>query len=474
MLDAITAARDVVVKSLCEQDFSFFIRYVFKDFYKTQWINNWHHDEIINLIMQIEAREVPNAVVNIPPRYGKTELCVVLWICWTMIRNPAAQFIHASYSDELALKNSATIRAILASDCIQRHWQVKMRSGTDSKGLWLTEQGGGLLAGAAGGRITGFGAGTTSWNEGDDFDGAIILDDPLKPDDALSEPLRKSVNERLSGTFHSRKNHPKVPILIVMQRLHDDDASACALRGDIMGEKFKSLAIPAISNDNVPLWERKHNLATLEAMRASNSYVFAGQYMQQPAPIGGGIIKAVWFGAYDDLDSFDYVVHSWDTAFKADQHNDPSACTVWGVKQGKVYLVDVLNKRMEYPELKRAIVDMHIKYPASHILIEDKASGQSLLQEMLYHTHLPVIPVNPVGDKLTRAVTSTAIMESGRIYLPRNAPWLADYQHQLCTFPNAQHDDMVDSTSQFVNWFRERDTGQAHKERLMKALGYSR
>ena len=223
-----TSARDHAIKLHCENDFRFFIRYVFKEFYNVTWLNNWHHDAIIDFIKGLENRTISNAVINIPPRYGKTELVVILWIAWTIIRNPTAQFIHASYSDGLALKNSATIRAILAHECIQKIWQIKMRSGTDSKGLWLTEQGGGLLAGAAGGSITGFGAGVTAWNDGEPFDGAIIIDDPLKPDDAYSDAMRKTVNERLAGTFHSRKNHPKVPIIIVMQRLHENDASAFA------------------------------------------------------------------------------------------------------------------------------------------------------------------------------------------------------------------------------------------------------
>ena len=449
----------MAIKGLCEHDFAFFIRYVFKEFYNVKWINNWHHDAIINLIMQLENRSIANAVVNIPPRYAKTELCVILWISWSIIRNQRAQFIHASYSDELALKNSNAIRTLLMSECIQKHWQVKMRKGSDSNGLWLTTQGGGLLATSSGGAITGFGAGIASWATGDKFDGAIIIDDPLKADAALSETARNTVNERLSSTFHSRKNHPQVPILIVMQRLHDDDASAYAMAGKIMGDKFDALVIPAIGKDGTALHPAKHDIAALEIMRASNSYVFAGQYMQRPAPVGGGIFKAAWFKRHEYIEpfnDFEMIVHSWDTAYKADQHNDPSACTIWGIKSGDAYLLHVINERMEYPALKQTIVKTYERFGATHVLIEDKASGQSLLQEIKNNTSMPVIAINPVGDKLTRAVASTAMIEGGRIHLPINASWLSDYEHQLCTFPNAKNDDMVDATSQFINYWKKR------------------
>lgn len=454
---ALTKAEKLLEKRTLERDFRRFIEYVFAEYYGNKWIHNWHHDEIINLLLAIERREIPNAVVNLPPRYGKTEIIVILWQCWTFIRNPKAAFMHGSYSDELALKNSAQIRDILKSPCIQKHWPLKMRDSEDSKGLWKTEQGGGLKAGAAGGPMTGFGAGITSWQEGDLFDGAIILDDPLKPDDANSEAMRNQVNERLSGTLHSRRNHSKVPMVIVMQRLHVNDPSGIALSGGVMGDTFHHLKLPALS-DRGPLWPFKHTQEQLETMQEKNRVVFAGQYQQEPYVAGGEVYQLGWFARWAQLPvppTRKMIIHSWDTAYKAGTHNDPSCCTVWHVTPSLYYLAEVYHGKWEYPELKKRVRELGIDQKPDAILIEDKASGQSLIQELRSDTALPIIAIEPEGDKETRARTTAFQVEAGRIALPFNAPWLLDYENELTAFPKGAHDDRVDSTSQFLRWMRD-------------------
>ena len=186
----------------------------------------------------------------------------------------------------------------------------------------------------------------------------------------------------------------------------------------------------------------------------------------------GGVIKSKWWRRYvlDEpgasvlevmaaLAPFGRVVawvHSWDTAYKADQVNDPSAGTVWAVMEsGAAFLVDVYRKRVEYPDLKLAVVAMADKWPCDKVLIEDKASGQSLIQDLRGSTRLPVHAIEPDSDKVTRAVTSTLLMEAGRMYLPTRAHWLLDYESELTSFPTkGVHDDQVDSTSQFLIWLR--------------------
>jgi predicted phage terminase large subunit-like protein len=451
--------QDAIDKRACERSLAYFIRYVFKHVYGLRWDNNWHHDCIIDMIGQLERREIPNAVINMPPRYGKTEISTIMWIAHTLIRNPRAEFIHTSFADNLVQTNSDKIRSILKHDAIQRHWRIKMRPSADSKGRWTTEEGGGLLAASTGGQITGFGAGVTNWLLNNPkahlFDGAIIIDDPLKPDDADSDKLRGAVNSLISGTMSSRRNHNRVPMLINMQRLHEDDVSGYALAGNIMGEEFYHLKLPAISADGVPLWQNKHTLEQLELMRNSQPHVFAGQYQQEPYLQDGNVYKLEWFRRYDGVEPmhyYDKIVHSWDTAYKADQHNDPSACTVWGCTKAQDYLLHMINKRMEYPDLKRMIIKTAEDYPPHAVLIEDKASGQSLIQELRRDTRLPVIAIKPVSDKVTRAVTSTHYVEAGRVHLPIRSEWLYDLEHQLQHFPKSKNDDIVDSVSQFINW----------------------
>lgn len=463
--------RHQYIKTRCELDLAFFIQYVFREFYGVQWVHNWHHDELIKLIYALERREIPNAVINLPPRYGKTELAVIIWICWTMIRNPKAQFIHGSYSDELALRNSGTIRDILKSECIQRYWPLKMRDSADAKGLWLTDQNGGMKAGATGGAMTGFGAGITSWKDGDPFDGALILDDPLKPDDARSEVTREFINKRLSGTLHSRRNHKKVPMVIVMQRLHVDDPSGYALDGKIMGDEFYHLKLPAI-HDGKPLWPYKHEMNQLKAMELADRTVFAGQYMQEPYVIGGEVFNLEpCHRFHTPPEDKQMRVHSWDTAYKADQHNDPSCCTIWDVTPSLYYLVDEVHGRWEYPELKRRVIELAERDKPDAILIEDKASGQSLIQELKTATRLPVIAIKPDADKHTRARTAAAFFDAQKVALPESAPWLAAWEAELIAFPNAKHDDRVDSTSQFLRYMRDKSDGGAFA-RMLDELGY--
>lgn len=185
----------------------------------------------------------------------------------------------------------------------------------------------------------------------------------------------------------------------------------------------------------------------------------------------GGVIKSKWWKRFH-LENPDATpleirlalppgrvvawVHSWDTAYKAEQVNDPSVGTVWAVMDdGRACLVDVWRKRVEYPDLKAAVLALFDKWGGDVVLVEDKASGQSLIQDLRASTRLPVKAVEPDGDKVTRAVTSTLLMEAGRMILPERATWLLEYESELTSFPTkGVHDDQVDSTSQFLAWLR--------------------
>lgn len=152
------------------------------------------------------------------------------------------------------------------------------------------------------------------------------------------------------------------------------------------------------------------------------------------------------------------IYQSWDTAIKCGNNNDQSVCTTWEDRHGLYYLLDVFCIKAEYPDLKRSILSLANKWQPIAILIEDKASGQSLIQDIKQESDLRIIAINPVQDKISRFAAVTAIIEAGKVFLPQNAPWLADYESQITNFPHAPHDDMVDSTSQFLNWVRSRQS----------------
>lgn len=414
-----------------------------------------HHKQIADALRMVEAGG--NLLINMPPRYGKTEIAVINWIAQSIARNPRAKFIHLSYSSELALDNSAKVRELIKSPAYQELWPVRIKADADSKAKWYTEQGGGVYATMAGGAITGFGAGMTTNEDNGLFGGAIIIDDPLKADDARREIERVNVNNRLNNTIKSRRNSRRTPIVIIMQRLHEDDMSGYVL-ADGIGEPFHHLNLKALRDDGSALWPMKHTVEELQAMQSHDRYTFASQYQQNPVPAEGAIYKLAWFARHarlPDAPTRTMVVHSWDTAYKANEHNDPSCCTVWHVTPSLYYLAEVHHGRWEYPDLRRKAFDLANEQKPNVILIEDKASGQTLIQEMQAATSHNVIAVKPDADKETRARTEAAAVEAGRISLPQEAPWLLDYEAEMTTFPFGKNDDRVDSTSQFLRYMRE-------------------
>jgi predicted phage terminase large subunit-like protein len=196
--------------------------------------------------------------------------------------------------------------------------------------------------------------------------------------------------------------------------------------------------------------------------RTLGEYNFAGQYQQAPSPQGGGMVKAAWFRNYaanERPDQFDRVVQSWDTANKATELSDFSVCTSWGIKGKDLYLLHVLRKRMEYPELKRAVFEQCQAFTASVVLIEDKASGTQLIQELVEQGLHAVTRYQPQSDKIMRMHAQTAMIENGFVHLPKEAGWLAEYLHELTVFPNGKHDDQVDSTAQMLDWFKQAGSG---------------
>ena len=201
--------------------------------------------------------------------------------------------------------------------------------------------------------------------------------------------------------------------------------------------------------------------------RTIGEYNFAGQYQQSPAPLGGGLVKAEWFKRYDENERperFDRIVQSWDTANKATELSDFSVCTTWGVCGKKVYLLGLLRQRLEYPALKRAVREQQNLFNATVVLIEDKASGTQLIQELIADGCRPVTRYQPTGDKTMRLHAQTALIENGFVYIPETAPWLAEYLHEMTVFPKGKYDDQADSTAQFLDWFKKPFPGQGHYE----------
>jgi predicted phage terminase large subunit-like protein len=291
----------------------------------------------------------------------------------------------------------------------------------------------------------------------------------------VSDTQRNAVNDWYDHTLYSRLNSKRDGIIIiVMQRLHQDDLVGHVLEQ----ETWDHLRLPAIAEEyeahavysyfrskwacrqaGEALHPERESQEMLDHIRRTiGEYNFAGQYQQQPAPLGGGMVKAEWFKTYvpgEEPAQFDSILQSWDTANKSTELSDFSVCTTWGRKRKKLYLLHVLRRRMDYPQLKRAVADQAYRFRPANILIEDKASGTQLIQELMTEAGHAVTKYQPTVEKTMRLHSVTNTIENGLVYLPTEAEWLAAYIHELTTFPNSKYDDQADSTSQALDWAKQ-------------------
>jgi predicted phage terminase large subunit-like protein len=308
--------------------------------------------------------------------------------------------------------------------------------------------------------------------------GADIIIIILKPDDALSETKRKAVNEWYDNTLLSRLNDKTAgAIIMIMQRLHQDD-----LVGHVLDqEDWDVVRFPAIAEEEeryvietlfgktefrraegVVLHPAREPLTTLARMRESmGEYNFASQYQQSPMAKGGAVVKTNWIQYHDEpyLPSFYVLYQSWDTANKASELSDYSVCTTWGYHDKKFYLLDVFRKRLNYPELRRAVIDQAQRFGVTNIIIEDRASGTQLIQDLQAEGLMGVIAYSPPAgtDKLMRLHAQTALFENGNVLLPRQKHWLQDYINEITGFPGTKFDDQVDSTTQALDYIKNND-----------------
>jgi predicted phage terminase large subunit-like protein len=432
-----------IIKQKCEDSLLFFTRYIFKENTGNKFEAAEFHKTLSNTLHKVHNGEIKRLIINIPPRYGKTELAVKMFIAWTLAKNPMAKFIHLSYSDSLALDNSSMTKEYINSDAFQSIWDLQLKKDSQSQKKWYTTQGGGVYATSSGGAITGFGAGSG---------GAIIIDDPLKPDDALSDVRRSFINNRYNTTIRSRVNDRDVPIIVIMQRLHEDDLSGYLLDGG-SGEQWHHLKLAALDENNNALWPEKHSFEELEAIRQADRYTFSGQYLQIPSPPEGGEWRKDWFNIINRAElpsdiSFEMYI---DGAYTKDTKNDPTGIQISGKSGDNLYIFKSIDKYLEMPELKN-FVSAFVQscgVPISQILVEPKASGKSLVQLLRRETRYNVseIKTNFVRySKIERARASSPFIEGGRVYLVKDT-WNEAFLQQVSTFPNAKHDEHIDVTS---------------------------
>jgi len=337
----------------------------------------------------------------------------------------------------------------------------------DTEAECVTSQGGGRFAVAVGGSFTGRGA------------DLIITDDAIKAEEAQSEKVRRAVNEWYARTLLSRlddKRHGA--IIVVAQRLHEDDLPGTLLREG----GWHHLDLPAIAefDEAIPigpgvvhrrkkgeaLHPAREPLDALEQIRREmGSLTFSAQYLQRPVPIEGNLVKRgwiKWFEAAPKREIGVQIVQSWDAASTTAETADWSVCTTWMKIRRDYYLIDLWRGRLEFPQLRRKLIELALKHQPNRILIEQAGAGLHLIQELRANP-TPGVPL-PIGikpelDKVGRMAAQAARFEAGQVFLPKEAPWLSELLHEIMAFPNSRHDDQIDSVSQFLNWAEKGQIG---------------
>ena len=493
-------------KTGCLESLLFCARIFFKRRDSVRFIVSAHHVIMCHILDQVYSGKIKRLIINIPPGYTKTELAVIFFILKGLLINARAKFFHTSYSGDLALVNSGIIKDLIVDPLFQAMQPMDLRVDTKAKARWYTKQGGGMMAAAQGGQVTGFRAGRM---EKDEFTGAMIIDDPIKPEDAFSKQVRERVNRTFNTTISTRLATQDVPIIVIMQRTHDDDLSGFLLKGGSK-ETWHHLEIPAYVSKVPapypkewthgkrvpydlpagPLWHHKHSYDELKIVKSANSYVWNCQFKQRPTSIGGTVFHRDWFTYYTSYDplmcevtlsdgskvKIKYINSYSDTALKPEDRNDWTVFQTWGLgSDGRIYLlgrirgkwdsVDLEKKYVRYLKRLKFVPQVNNMGPRE-IGVEDKASGIGLIQSINrkigtnHHTDdrgnkidltgLPKITPIPRGagqNKVPRALSSAPHVERGEVVLPEFAPWVEEFLDEVCTFSvdmTHSHDDQCD------------------------------
>jgi predicted phage terminase large subunit-like protein len=446
---------------LLRYDLCAFIHRSFLELEQSKFHWNWHLEVLAAKLEDVRQGRCKRLIVNVPPRHLKSHAISIAFAAWLLGHDPTKKILSVTYAQDLSDNLARRSRTLMTSGFYEALFETRLSKGREAVSDFETTSGGYRLSTSIGGVLTGRGA------------DIIIIDDPLKSDDALSESRRRSVNEWYDNTLRSRLNSQEEgAIIIVMQRLHADDLVAHVQQS----ETWEVLSFPAVAErdetyDIATPYGRKQfqrkegeilqptllSPTTLEVhRRAMTEYNFVAQYQQNPQPPAGIIVKREWlkfYGPSDLPENFDVVMQSWDTANKDSELANFSVCTTWGLKDDRIYLLNVFRRKLNFPQLKRSVLELADLHRVDVVLVEDKASGTSLIQELRAEGFSKVEAAPSLdGDKIMRLHGQTAKIEGEFVLFPKEAPWLDAYLHELVSFPNAKNDDQVDSTVFALAW----------------------
>jgi predicted phage terminase large subunit-like protein len=431
----------------------------FIDFVRYVWpsaILGEHHKRMASAFDRIAKGTLKRLIVNMPPRHTKSEFASYLLPAYLMGRNPALQALEATHTAELAVKFGRKVRDLMDSDRYKELFpEVLLKQDSKAAGRWDTNKGGSYFAVGVGGAVTGRGA------------DILIIDDPHSEQDAMSDLALDNAWDWYQGGPRTRLQ-PGGAIVLVMTRWGTKDLTARLLKAQAnrSADRWEVIEFPAILPSGNPLWPEFWKIEELEAVKASlSAQKWNAMYQQQPTNDEGAILKREWWRVWphDDPPVVNYIIQSYDTAYSKKETADFSAITTWGVfypdqdSGPNIILLDVKRGRWDFPELKRIAKDEYKHWNPDNVLIEAKATGVTLQQE-LRRAGIPVTMYNPGGrragtDKVSRANSVAPILESGMVWAPETL-WAEELIEECASFPNGDYDDMVDSTTQALMRFR--------------------
>jgi predicted phage terminase large subunit-like protein len=409
------------------------------------WEAERHHREWVRLLTETDD----DLLIIAPPGSAKTAWVGVAFCGWYLGHYPDRHIIYCSNTSAQANKPGLAVRETIATSEAYRRvfpstlpdfgrrwaaneWFLKRPEVGDKDASFVSV---GMFGAILGARAD-----------------LIILDDVNDQENTATQYQRDKCWDWVTTTLFSRRRDMprRTRIIAIMTRWHHDDI---AYHLEKMG--FHTVVMPVIDEEGVNIWPEKYSPDMLQQAQLANPHRFQGMYMGRPTPPEGVIWKGEYWQYYEpgSINSR-WVLQSWDTAFKPEERNDYSACTTWAIFPGGYALIDVYKQKVDFPDLEEASILLARKWRPNIILIEDKASGQSLLQVLRRKTRLPILAVKADNDKQNRSWAVVGLAQAGRVWLPKTATWLADYEQEMEQFPDAAHDDQVDSTAHALGYFQ--------------------
>ena len=443
------------IQNKARNDFLSFVKYMWPEF-----VEGSHHRHIAEKFNKLATGEINRLIVNMPPRHTKSEFASFLLPSWMVGRNPKLKIIQTTHNSELAVRFGRKSKHLIDSEDYQKIFKTTLQEDSKAAGRWETSVGGEYFAAGVGAAMTGRGA------------DLLIIDDPHSEQDALSSTAYDNAWEWYTSGPRQRLQ-PGGTIIIVQTRWSKKDITGRLLQAqqkDLMADQWEVVEFPAIMPSGEPLWPEFWKKDELLKVKASLSIgKWNAQWQQNPTSEATAMVKREWWKVWeeDSIPDLDYVIQSYDTAYSKKETADYSAITTWGVFQPHangdqhLILMDAKKGRWNFPELKQIALEEHDYWEPELMLIEAKASGTPLADEMRL-LNLPVATFSPGRkrggggmDKTTRMHIVSPIFESGKVWYPEGEKFAEEVIEEVASFPNGDHDDFCDSMTMALMRFRQ-------------------